>query len=140
SSLYEEQAGGKRLTGKAARRRRTALVKALTIAALLGLAPGWADDPRAQSIAGPTFSRTGPSAEAYGQAQGYPVPEKGGPMLGMPQEFLVGFHSHYDQVRPVRAVPTSGPLSPLKRATSPITPIYAYDGRIKTIHDYLGGH
>ena len=87
-----------------------------------------------------TYSPTGPSAEAYGQAQGYPVPAKGSAFLGMPQEFLVGLHSRYDQVRPVRAVPTSGTPSPLKRAASQITPIYAYDGRIKTIHDYLAGH
>ena len=107
----------------------------LVLAVTFGLLIGSADSTMAQ-----TYSPTGPSAEAFGQAQGYPVPEKGSAFLGMPQEFLVGLHSHYDQVRPVRAVPTSGTPSPLKRATSQIAPIYAYDGRIKTIHDYLGGH
>jgi CubicO group peptidase (beta-lactamase class C family) len=61
-------------------------------------------------------------------------------MGGMPQELLVGLHSHYDQVRPVRAVPTSSTPSPLKRAARQVTPIYAYDGRVKTINDYLAGH
>ena len=112
----------------------------LTITAMLGLALGVAEKTQAQSAAGPTFSPTGPSAEAYGAAKGYPVPPKGGPTLNVAQEFLVGLHSHYDQVRPVRNVPTSGPPSLLKRAAKPIAPIYAYDGRIKTIHDYLAEH
>src|SRR6185436_18912468 len=110
---------------------RLTLVLAMTFGLLIG---------SAGSTMAQTYSPTGPSAEAFGQARGYPVPEKGGPLLGAPQEFLVGLHSHYDQVRPVRAVPTSGTASPLKRATSQIVPIYPYDGRIKTIHDYLAGH
>ena len=120
--------------------RRISLTSALIVLSLLGLALGLAPNPQAQPAAGPTFSRTGPAAAAYGEARGYPVPERGGFRATVPQEYLVGLHSHYDQVRPVRAVPTSGTPSPLKRAATPITPIYAYDGRIKTIHDYLAGH
>jgi CubicO group peptidase (beta-lactamase class C family) len=89
---------------------------------------------------GQTFSDTGPSADAYGRQEGYPVPEKGRALGGMPQELLVGLHSHYDRVRPVRAVPTSAAPSPLKRAARPIAPVYAYDGRFKFIGDYLAAH
>jgi CubicO group peptidase (beta-lactamase class C family) len=60
--------------------------------------------------------------------------------VGLPQELLVGLHSHYDQVRPVRAVPTSDVPSPLKRAPRQITPVYAYDGRVKSVADYLSSN
>jgi CubicO group peptidase (beta-lactamase class C family) len=107
---------------------------------VLGLALGSADQLRAQSSAGPTFSQTGPSADAYGAAAGYPVPGKGRALGGMPQEFLVGLHSHYDLFRPVRTVATSGTPSTLKRAARQVTPFYAYDGRGKTMADYLADH
>ncbi len=90
--------------------------------------------------AGPSFSLTGPSADAYGAAEAYPVPEKGRALGGMPQELLVGLHSHYDLVRPVRTVATSAAPSPLKRASRQIAPVYAYDGRAKFITDYVAGH
>jgi CubicO group peptidase (beta-lactamase class C family) len=113
----------------------TARWAALLAVALAGVGPSLA-----QSATGPTFSETGPSADAYGAAEGYPVPEKGRALGGMPQELLVGLHSHYDRVRPVRAVPTSAMPSTLKRADRPIAPVYAYDGRGKFIADYLAAH
>lgn len=109
-------------------------------ASVLMLAMGVAGVTQAQSPADPTFTQRGPSAEAYGASDGYPVPERGRHLDNLPQEFLVGLHSHYDLVRPVRAVPTAASPSPLKRGVRPFAPVYAYDGRAKFLADYLGSH
>jgi CubicO group peptidase (beta-lactamase class C family) len=124
--------------GAAAGLRATTALLAVLVASTMPVSVG--GELRAQSSVGPTFSQTGPAAEAYGAAQNYPIPERGRGLAGLPQELLVGLHSHYDQVRPVRAVPTSDAPSPLKRAPRQITPVYAYDGRIKSIADYLSSH
>ena len=87
-----------------------------------------------------TFSKSGPSADAYGAGIDYPVPERTRPLAGMPQEFLVGLHSHWDRYRPLREVPTSDAASTLKRAARPIVPIYPWDNRVKTIADYVADH
>jgi CubicO group peptidase (beta-lactamase class C family) len=89
---------------------------------------------------GPTFSDSGPSAEAYGMAAGYPVPGRNQGLGNTPQEWLVGLHSHFDQVRPVRTVSTSATPSTLKRSASRFAPVCAYDGRAKSVADYLAGH
>lgn len=94
----------------------------------------------AQLPADPTFSDTGPGADAYGADKGYPVPGKWHPLDRMTRELMVGFHSHYDLTRPVRGVATAAMPSVLKRAPAEIAPVYGYDGRIKTLTDYLGAH
>jgi CubicO group peptidase (beta-lactamase class C family) len=85
---------------------------------------------------GPVFSDTGPEAEAYGASKGYPVPPFEYPP-GSGQEFMVGTYSHYDKVTPMRTVSKSAAPSILKRAAKEIVPVYHYDGRQKTIGDYL---
>lgn len=89
---------------------------------------------RAEPAAGPDFSDTGPDADAYGAAKGFPVPPVGQPPT---QEFMVGWYSHYDRLTPTRAVPKLDAPSTLKRAAGPITPVYQYDGRQNSIDDYL---
>jgi CubicO group peptidase (beta-lactamase class C family) len=61
-------------------------------------------------------------------------------MDNLPQEFMVGLHSHYDLYRAMRPVPTSIPASVLKRQSAQIAPVYGYDGRIKTLANYLADH
>jgi CubicO group peptidase (beta-lactamase class C family) len=85
---------------------------------------------------GPVFSDTGPDAEAYGASKGYPVPPFEYPP-GSGQEFMVGTYSYYDKVKPMRTVSKSAVPSILKRAAKEIAPVYHYDGRQKTIGDYL---
>jgi CubicO group peptidase (beta-lactamase class C family) len=85
---------------------------------------------------GPVFSDTGPEAEAYGASKGYPVPPFEHPP-GSGQEFMVGTYSHYDKVVPMRPVSKSAAPSILRRAPKEIAPVYHYDGRQKTIGDYL---
>jgi CubicO group peptidase (beta-lactamase class C family) len=86
----------------------------------------------------PVFSDTGPEAEAYGAAQGYPVPSAGSPTPA--QNNIVGLFSHFDRVTAMRAVPRSNPLSVLKRAAEEIAPVYQYDDRQKNIGNYLDAH
>jgi len=104
-----------------------------TIVLLAALGVGTA----AAAPADPVFSDTGPDAEAYGSAKGYPVPAKDFPYEYITQGLLVGHYSHFDQVRTLRAVPAMGPASELKRATTEIRPVYGYDRRLKTIGDFL---
>ena len=94
----------------------------------------------AQMPAGPTFSDTGPDASAYGAARGFPVPGHDQQIDNVAQEFMVGLFSRYDVARPLRAVPAAGPPSVLKRTATRIEPVYGYDGRIKSIADYMGDH
>ena len=115
-------------------------VRTLILGSVVSLAFAHAGASHAQAQVGPTFSNTGPSADAYGSAQGYPVPPQMWPMDGLPQEFMVGLHSHYDLYRSMRPVPTSTTPSVLKRQTPQIAPVYGYDGRIKTLADYLADH
>ncbi|HST76192.1 MAG TPA: serine hydrolase, partial [Acetobacteraceae bacterium] len=93
----------------------------------LAIAPAWAQ-------AGPVFSDTGPDAAAHGAAEGYPIPPKG---KAATPETKIGWHSHYDQLTPVRTVAKSDRPSPLKRAAEEIQPTYPYDGRVNTVADYL---
>ena len=86
--------------------------------------------------AGPVFSGTGFDAETYGASEGYPVPSLE-LRPGSHQEFMVGFYSHYDKVVPTRTVAKSTTAAGLNRAPNEIVPVYHYDGRQKTIGDYL---
>lgn len=94
----------------------------------------------AQTLAGPTFSDSGPDAKALGAEQGFPVPQPGPRLEFIAPDRMVGFYSHLDLVRPLRAVPTSTAPSLLQRSPSEINPVYGYDGHIRTLADYLGSH
>lgn len=109
------------------------IVIALVVALLAGAA-------QAQGPAEPVFSDSGPDAAAYGSAENYPVPAKGGRLGAIDQKQLVGFYSHFDQVRDLRPVAKAAPTSVLKRAAAEIVPVYGYDGRVKTTADYLNEH
>lgn len=88
----------------------------------------------------PGFAPDGPQAAAYGQALGYPVPPPGTKREGLKQEHYVGLHSHYDQFRPMREVPTSATPSPLSRAPGSLDLTYQHEGRTHTLADYLRRH
>lgn len=87
--------------------------------------------------AGPTFSRDGPDAAAYGQAAGFPVPKPGMASEAMTQQHYVGLHSRYDRYRNLRPVPTSSPASPLKRQEPELEFSYQSRGRTTSIIEYL---
>ncbi len=60
-----------------------------------------------ETVAGPIFSPSGPNAELYGAADGYPVPDPTLARLqGNPYEpkYRVGAFSHFDQLFPTRRI------------------------------------
>ena len=86
------------------------------------------------SAASPRFSQGGPDAEEYGASQGYPVGDRG--TCSRPV-FLVGCHSHLDQVYEARLVRRATMASPLARAAVEPTIRYDYQGQTFTFDDYL---
>ena len=70
---------------------------------------------------GPVFSATGPDAEAFGAALGYPA---GSPAQMSLQPFMVGTYSHYDRVvrrvaRDIGIRAKSARLKPIWNVTPP---------------------
>lgn len=92
------------------------------------------------ATAGPTLSRDGPDAAAYGQAAGFPAPPTGMAADAISQQHYVGLHSRYDRYRALRSVPTSPRTSPLKRQVPELELTYESNGRTSSITDYLRAH
>jgi CubicO group peptidase (beta-lactamase class C family) len=90
-----------------------------------------------QLDAGPIFSPTGPNAEHYGAAQGYPVPNWWARLQGnpYPPEYRVGGFSHLDEVLPTRRVARSDSPWAFKRAAADIR--YQFHGKSSSLADYL---
>ena len=88
--------------------RRTALASfALAAACGFVVRQARADQATTETGVGPIFSPSGPNAELYGGADGYPVPD---PILarlqGNPYEpkYRVGAFSHFDELFPTRRI------------------------------------
>lgn len=82
----------------------------------------------------PVFNPSGPNAEAYGSADGFPA--------GYPQtqRTLVGNFSHYDSVSRTRPVARAATPAPFDRAPGEIQLHYTYRGETHDIADYLSRH
>jgi CubicO group peptidase (beta-lactamase class C family) len=87
------------------------------------------------TAAEPRFAQGGPDAEDYGASDGYPIGARGACQR---LAFLVGCHSHFDQVYEGRLVRRATAPSPLARAASEPTARYEYQGQTFTLDDYLG--
>ncbi|MFI5011873.1 MAG: serine hydrolase domain-containing protein [Hyphomicrobiales bacterium] len=119
--------------------RRTALAGLATITAC-GSVVGQpvADTATAETSAEPVFSPSGPNAELYGAADGFPVPS---PLLarlqGNPFEpkYRVGAFSHLDQFFPTRSIKRADTPWAFKRSTADIR--YSYQGRQSSLAEYL---
>ena len=94
-----------------------------------------ASGPSASS--GPRFAAGGPDAEEYGATQGYPIGDRS-TFFQIP--FLVGSHSHLDEVFEGRVVRRAATPSRLGRAASEPTISYEYDGQTYTVDDYFAHH
>ena len=92
----------------------------------------------ADDSAGPIFSRSGPNAELYGEAEGYPVSD---PSLaqqpGDPYKakYRVGAYSHFDAIYPTRRIERAPAPSIFKREKADIR--YFYWGNRSSIEEYL---
>ncbi|WP_245481506.1 serine hydrolase [Bradyrhizobium sp. LVM 105] len=82
---------------------------------------------------GPVFSDSGPDAELYGAAEGYPVGTRGAaPQL----DKLVGVYSHFDELYKSRAIGRATVPWQFKRAPEPSI-AYHFDNQRLSIADYL---
>lgn len=82
----------------------------------------------------PLRSDTGPDAEAYGRALGYPV---GNRFTITHQQNLVGAFSHFDELFPVRVVPRAAAPWRFRRAAAPADIRYEHAGEQRTLQSYL---
>ena len=82
----------------------------------------------------PRFVQGGSDAAEYGASQGYPIGDR--TTCSRPV-FLVGCHSHFDQVYEGRLVRRATTSSPLARAAAEPAIRYEYQGQTFTVDDYL---
>ncbi|WP_167772305.1 serine hydrolase domain-containing protein [Bradyrhizobium frederickii] len=104
------------------------------VAAAVAAPPACADDGRSSAREpGPVFSDSGPDAELYGAAEGYPVGTRGGaPQL----DKLVGVYSHFGELYKSRAIGRATVPWQFKRAPEPSI-AYSFDSQRLSIADYL---
>jgi CubicO group peptidase (beta-lactamase class C family) len=91
-----------------------------------------------QSGAEPVFSATGPDAELYGAAEGFPVPSFLEAVLqGNPYkpENRVGVFSHFDEIYPTRRIKRAAMPWTFKRLLTDIR--YSYHGKPSSLTEYL---
>jgi len=87
-------------------------------------------------IAGPSprSSPSGPNAQAYGEAQGFPV---GDTHTWSQVKYVVGSYSHFDAIFPARGVPHSRSVWSFRRSETEPVISYSYAGHVNSIDDYL---
>ena len=82
---------------------------------------------------GPVFSDSGPDAEIYGAAEGYPVGTRG---TTTQLDKLVGVYSHFGEIYPSRAIARATTPWQFKRAPEPSI-AYSFGTERLSIADYL---
>ncbi len=92
-------------------------------------------EPSAPSA--PRFAAGGPDAEDYGASEGYPI---GDYSTVFQTTFLVGSHSHLDQVFEGRLIRRATTPSRLERVNSEPALRYEFGGETRTLDDYLARH
>jgi CubicO group peptidase (beta-lactamase class C family) len=115
--------------------RRAALA---SLAAACGSAMAGSIVAGAENDASPAFSPTGPDAELYGAAEGFPVSNPALPVQpGNPYQpkYRVGAFSHFDEIYPTRRIGRAATPWLFKRAQSEIR--YSYQGNRSSVADYL---
>jgi CubicO group peptidase (beta-lactamase class C family) len=85
----------------------------------------------------PRFAAGGVDAEAYGSAHGYPLGNRS-TFFRLP--YLVGSHSHLDEVFQAHVVRRAAQPSPLARARSEPAITYTFQATTRTLDDYLSRH
>lgn len=114
---------------------------ALFICVIAGAAGVEAAGPDASAAketgCGPSFSASGPDAEAYGAGQNYPL---GTIADRTRQDRMVATFSNFDKLLPAHAVLPPAIPSPLARNCDQKVRRYGFDGERHTIDDYLSRH
>src|SRR5215472_10102885 len=115
--------------------RRAALVGlAMTAAFGSGVAEQPSDTPSDEDGAGPTFSPSGPNAELYGAAEGYPIADRSlAHQPGEPYQikYRVGAYSHFDEIFPTHRIRRSA--APWMFNRSPVDIRYYFRGNRSSV-------
>jgi CubicO group peptidase (beta-lactamase class C family) len=82
----------------------------------------------------PRFAAGGPDSEDYGASDGYPIGDRSS-FFQIP--FLVGSHSHLDQIFESRLIRRATTPSRLARVRSEPALRYEFEGETRTLDDYL---
>src|SRR6516165_2289620 len=119
---------------------RRAALAGFAIAAASGsaVAEQVSDSKPGENGAGPIFSPSGPNAELYGAAEGYPVADLSlAHQPGEPHQikYRVGAYSHFDEIFPTRRIKRSA--SPWMFKRSPADIRYYFRGNRSSLADYL---
>jgi CubicO group peptidase (beta-lactamase class C family) len=92
----------------------------------------------AENGADPVFSPSGPNAELYGAAEGFPVADRTlAHQPGEPHDvkYRVGAYSHFDEIYPTRRIKRAAAPWTFKRSPADIR--YYYWGNRSSLADYL---
>jgi CubicO group peptidase (beta-lactamase class C family) len=107
------------------------------LCALLGGGIARAEDAPSVKACAPSFSSSGPDAEAYGAARNYPL---GTIADRTRQDYMVATFSNFDRLLPAHAVLPPAASSPLARDCGRAAWHYEFDGERRTIDQYLARH
>jgi CubicO group peptidase (beta-lactamase class C family) len=102
-----------------------------------GVAVAPSPDTATPGPASPRFAAGGVEAAANGAADGYPLGNRS-TFFRLP--YLVGSHSHLDEIFEARVVRRAARPSALARATAVPEITYMFQGERRTLDDYLGRH
>jgi len=104
---------------------------------LLGGGMARAEDAPGSKACAPSFSRSGPDAEAYGAGRNYPL---GTIADRTRQDYMVATFSNFDRLLPAHAVFPPAAPSLLGRDCGRTAWHYDFDGERRTIDQYLARH
>jgi CubicO group peptidase (beta-lactamase class C family) len=119
-------------------RRGTLLIVALSLCVPLVLMMGAAKagGNASETVAGPTFSDTGPDAAVYGAAEGFRI---GTRETASQVQYLIGTYSHFDEIYPSHPVVHAIIPWLFKRAPE-LTISYGFQSETRSIENYLSRH
>jgi CubicO group peptidase (beta-lactamase class C family) len=117
--------------------RRAGALSLLLALALAACGPPPPPRTFAPGPAEPRFAARGVEAEANGSADGYPLGNRSS-FFRLP--YLVGSHSHLDEIFEARVVRRAERPSALARAASVPEITYTFQGTTRTLDDYLSRH
>ena len=142
-TMYHRNRADRTMSNRVSGRKRHIVSRRGALASLTAVACGYIVRPipggaAAENGAGPVFSSTGPNAERYGAAEGYPIAD---PTLarqpGEPHDpkYRVGSYSHFDDIFPTRLIKRAVSPWMFKRSQADIR--YWYWGNRSSVTDYL---